>query len=96
MTSFFVGDRLKPFFLVEIYPNKKIVSIYKSDKYSKNEDFYEKYALGKLLITTKYNDIIFVKKPVSYKNALLVPEIILKTKTGCIIVSKTVEEYTKK
>ena len=47
MNSFFVGDKLKPSFLVEIIKKQKIVSIYKPDKYSKNEEFYEKYSLGK-------------------------------------------------
>ena len=58
MNSFFVGDKLKPSFLIDVI--KKIISIYKPDKYSKNEDF-SKYSLGKLLLQTKYNDIIFVK-----------------------------------
>ena len=34
----------------------------------------EKYALGEVIITTKFNDIIFIKNPVSYKNNLYVPK----------------------
>ena len=41
--SFFVGDKIKPSFLIEINTKQKIVSIYKPDKISKNEEFYEKY-----------------------------------------------------
>ena len=92
MNSFFVGDKLKPSFLIEVITKQKIISIYKPDKYSKNEDFYEKYSLGKLLIQTKYNDIIFVKKPVSYKNFLFSPEIIFMIKNKYLIVSKTIKE----
>ena len=92
MNSFFVGDKLKPSFLIEVIPKQKIISIYKPDKYSKNEEFYEKYSLVKLLIQTKYNDIIFVKKPVSYKNFLFSPEIIFKIKNKYLVVSKTIKE----
>ena len=90
MNSFFVGDKLKPSFLIEVI--KKKISIYKPDKYSKNEKFYEKYSLGKLLIRTKYNDIIFLKKPVSYKKFLFSPEIIFRIKNKYLIVSKTIKE----
>jgi hypothetical protein len=92
MNSFFVGDKLKPSFLIEVIKKQKIISIYKPDKYSKNEEFYEKYSLGKLLIQTKYNDIIFIKKPVSYKNYLFSPEIIIKIKNKYLIISKTIKE----
>ena len=94
MNSFFVGDnKLKPSFLVEIMTKQKKINIYKPDNYSKNETFYEKYSLGKLLIQTKYDKIIFVKKPVPYKkNFLFVPEIIFKIKNKYFIVSKTIKE----
>jgi len=92
MNSFFVGDKLKPSFLVDITKQKKI-NIYKPDKYSKNEPFYDKYSLGKLVIQTKYDNIIFVKIPVPYKkNYLFVPEIIFKIKNKYFIVSKTIKE----
>jgi len=79
MHSYFVGSKLKPTFLVEIEPKKKIISIYKPDKYSAKLDFYEKYSLGLLLITIKYNNIIFLEKPILYKQKHhLVNEMIIK------------------
>ena len=92
MNSFFVGNKTKPSFLLEVIPAKKIISIYKPDKYSKNEEFYEKYSLGELLITTKFNNIIFSKNPVSYKDYLFVPEVILKIKNKYFVVSKKITE----
>ena len=92
MSSFFVGKKSRPSFLLEVIPDKKIISIYKPDKYSKNEDFYEKYALGKMIITTKFNNIVFSKNPVSYKNNLFVPIIILKIKNKYFSVSNTISE----
>jgi len=90
--SFFVGDKLKPSFLIEINTKQKIISIYKPDKISKNEEFYEKYSLGKLIIQTKYKDIIFEKKPVSYKHFLFSPKIIFKVKNKYLVVAKTIRE----
>ena len=92
MNSFFVGKKTKPSFLLEVIPEKKIISIYKPDKYSKNEEFYEKYALGEMIITTKFNNIVFIETPVSYKNHLFVPIIILKIKNKYFVVSKTISE----
>lgn len=92
MNSFFVGNKTKPSFLIEIRQKPKTISIYKPDKYSKNEEFYEKYALGKLVIQSKYDNIIFVKKPVPYKNNLFVAEIIFKIKNKYLVVSKTIKE----
>jgi hypothetical protein len=75
---FFVGKKSKPSFLLEVIPDKKIINIYKPDKYSKNEDFYEKYSLGEMIISTKFTNIVFSKKPVSYKSYyLFVPKIFL-------------------
>lgn len=92
MSSFFVGKKSRPSFLLEVIPDKKIISIYKPDKYSKNEDFYEKYALGEMIITTRFNNIVFSKNPVSYKNNLFVPIIILKIKNKYFSVSNTISE----
>jgi len=96
MSSFFVGEKSRPSFLLEVIPDKKIISIYKPDKYSKNEDFYEKYALGEMIITTKFNNIVFSKNPVSYKNNLFVPIIILKIKNKYFSVSNTISEIIMK
>lgn len=92
MDSLFVGSKSKPSFLIEILPKKKELSIYKPDKFSKNEEFYEKYSLGKLLLNTKYNNIIIVKKPIPYKGFLYVPEIIFKIKNKHFLVSNKIEE----
>lgn len=95
MNSFFVGNKIKPSFLIEIIKKKKMISCYKPDIYSKNEEFYEKYSLGEQLIDSKYNDIIFIKKPIPYKNHLYVPEIILKIKNKYFLISNKIEEINK-
>lgn len=93
MISLFVGDKLKPSFLVEIIPKKKIISIYKPDKYSKNEeDFYEIYSLGKLMVNTTYDKIIYEIKPISYKNYLFVPEMFFKINNKLVSISKKIKE----
>jgi hypothetical protein len=97
MNSFFVGNKTKPSFLVEVMPSKKIITIYRPDKYSKNEAFYEKYSLGEVLVRTKFTNIIFSKKPVSYKNAsFFVPEIGVKIKNKMFVISKTITEKDMK
>jgi len=95
MNSFFVGAKSNPSFLVEIITKKKLISIYKPDKFSKNEEFYEKYSLGKLLIDTKYDSIIFLKKPIYYKKHLYTPKIIVKIKNKYICISKTINNNYK-
>jgi hypothetical protein len=72
MTNFeyFVGSKTKPTFLVEIDTKNKHLQIYTPDKYSKNEEFIEKYTLGKKVLDTKYKNIIFCEKPVSYKSKI--------------------------
>jgi len=91
MNSIFLGNKSKPNFLVEILPKKKQISIYKPDKYSKNEEFYEKYSLGQLLITTNYNEIICEKKPIPYKDFLFTPKLIFKIKNNYLCVSNTLK-----
>jgi hypothetical protein len=41
---------------------KKDITIYKPDKISKDEEFYEKYALGKIVFTAKNAEIIGGKR----------------------------------
>jgi hypothetical protein len=36
MKSFFVGNKARPSFLVELDPAKKTISVYAPDQYSKN------------------------------------------------------------
>ena len=87
MYKYFVGKKSNPTFLVEV--DKKI-SIYKPDKYSKNENFYEKYSLGELVLETKYDEI-FVN-PVSFKKFLFAPEMIVKIKKKYLIISTNIKE----
>ena len=60
MNFYFVGSKTTPDFLVEL--NKNNLTIYKPDKYSKDEEFYEKYALGKVVFTAKNAEIIGGKR----------------------------------
>ena len=92
MTSFFIGKKSRPSFLLEVIPDKKIISIYKPDKYSKHEESYEKYALGEMIMTTKCNNILFIKNPISYKNHLFVPILIVKIKNKYFVISNTISE----
>ena len=65
MDSYFVGSKSSPEFLVELRKKKTKydnLTIYKPDKYSKNEEFYEKYALGKVVFTAKNAEIIGGKR----------------------------------
>lgn len=87
MKSFFVGKKSNPTFLVEV--DKKI-NIYKPDKYSKNEEFYEKYSLGELILETKYDEVF--ANPVSFKKYLYAPELIIKIKKKYIILSTIMKE----
>ena len=91
MNSFFVGKKSRPSFLVEVISDKKIISIYKPDKYSKHEEFYERYSLGEMILKTKYNTIHF-KNPIPYKNNFYVPEITVKIKNKHFVLSKTITE----
>jgi len=77
MKSFFVGNKARPSFLVEINPAKKAISVYAPDQYSKDEEFYEKYSLGKVIAQGTYHHVIFCQKPAAYKKALYVPELLV-------------------
>ncbi len=90
MGSYFVGSKTTPDFLVEL--NKNNLTIYKPDKYSKDEEFYEKYALGKVVFTAKNSEIIFTKNIVSYKKEKYTPELIIRTKNKYIFVNKNIKK----
>jgi len=77
MKSFFVGNKARPTFLVEVNPTKKTISVYAPDQYSKDEEFYEKYSLGKVVVQGTYQHVILCQKPAAYKKALYVPELIV-------------------
>jgi len=76
--SIFVGSKVKPSFLVEMNKKTKEIAVYTPDEYSKNEEFYERYSLGKLLIKAKYTEIAFSKKPAPYKKFSHVPSMSVK------------------
>jgi len=76
MKSIFIGSKSKPSFLVEVSPKK--ICVYQPDSFSKKEDFYERYSLGKK-IEISYSKIHF-KEPVAYKGHLYVPEMTITIK----------------
>jgi hypothetical protein len=90
MKSIFIGSKSKPTYLVEIHPSKKQIHIYKPDRFSKNEEFYEKYALGVEVLTAKYDKIM--AQPTSYKHYLHAPEMIVYIKKKPIRIATTIRE----
>ena len=90
MKSIFVGSKSKPTFLVEILPKKKEISIYMPDTFSKNEEFYEKYALGRLVIKAKYDTI--KASPVPYKGYLYASELVVKIKNKEFSITNKIKE----
>ena len=90
MTAYFIGSKSSPEFLVEVNKTTKNIDIYKPDKMSKNEEFYEKYSLGKLVLSAKYKNIIFIKKPVSYKKHKYVSDIIVQTNEKYLLINNKI------
>jgi hypothetical protein len=90
MGSYFVGSKSSPEFLVEL--RKKDLTIYKPDKISKDEEFYEKYALGKIVFTAKNAEIIFTQNTVSYKKEKYTPEVIIRANNKYILVNKNIKK----
>jgi hypothetical protein len=90
MKSIFIGSKVTPTYLVEIHPVKKEISIYKPDRFSKNEEFYEKYSLGQLVLSAKYDKIIV--QPAAYKGYLHAPEMIVYIKKKPIRIATTIRE----
>jgi hypothetical protein len=95
MEHFFVGKKANPRYLVETIPKKKEIKIYKPDKYSDHLDHYERYALGKNILTINYENILFTKQPVDNNEHRYIPEIIIKTKNTYIWVSKHIKTFNK-
>ena len=90
MNFYFVGSKSSPEFLVEL--NKNNLTIYKPDKISKNEEFYEKYALGKVVFTAKNAEIIFTQNVVStHKIYKYTPELIVRANDKYILVNKNIK-----
>jgi hypothetical protein len=92
MDSYFVGSKSSPEFLVELRKKTKDITIYKPDKISKDEEFYEKYALGKIVFTAKNAEIIFTQNTVSYKKEKYTPELIIRTNNKYILVNKNIKK----
>lgn len=90
MKSIFIGSKARPTYLVEIHPAKKQIHIYKPDRFSKNEEFYEKYSLGQEVLTAKYDKIIV--QPVAYKQFLHAPEMIVIIKKKPIRIASAIRE----
>ena len=84
----FIGSKKSPTFLLNIDKNKNVI-IYTPDKLSKNEEFYEKYSLGKIVLNDKYDDIIFINKLESYiMKKKYVPQLIIKLKTKYFLINE--------
>jgi hypothetical protein len=90
MKPIFIGSKARPTYLVEIHPAKKQIHIYKPDRFSKNEEFYEKYSLGQPVLTATYDKIIV--QPVAYKHYLHAPEMIIIIKKKPIRIATTIRE----
>ena len=96
MDSYFIGSKTSPEFLVEVYKKTKDITIYKPDKYSKDEEFYEKYALGKVVIKAKNAEIIFTQNVISYKKEKYTPELIIRANDKYILVNNTIKKLKTK
>lgn len=98
--NIFVGSEKNPTFLVEINKN---ITVYKPDKYSKNEDPYEKYSLGEIILQTSFDSVIY-KGLTKYNipgypiKAYITPEIIIRIKDKyiCITNKLTYKDKTMK
>lgn len=90
MKSFFVGTKSNPSFLVEV-TSKKII-VYQPDTYSKKENFYERYSLGKKVMETNYSRILFKAVPIPYKYYFYVPELIVIIKKKHVLIKNRIEE----
>jgi len=90
--EFFVGSKSKPSFLVEVSPKK--ITVYQPDKYSKKEDFFERYYLGKKVLETSYSKFLLKTLPVPYKHYSVpyVPEIIVIIKKKQVLIKNRIEE----
>jgi len=87
--NIFVGSEKNPTFLVEINKN---ITVYKPDKYSKNEDPYEKYSLGEIILETSFDSVIY-KGLTKYNipgypiKAYITPELIIRIKDKYICIT---------
>ena len=94
MKSILIGKKAKPTYLVEIAPNKKQLTVYKPDQYSKSEEFYERYVLGETVLTTKYDKLFFKAHPVAYRRMKGAPELLYATEMVVVIKKKQIRIST--
>jgi len=93
----FVGSEKNPTFLVEINKN---ITVYKPDKYSKNEDPYEKYSLGEIILETSFDSVIY-KGLMKYNvpgysiKAYTTPQLIIRIKDKYVCISNTLTYNSK-
>ena len=96
--NIFVGSEKNPTFLVEINKN---ITVYKPDKYSKNEDPYEKYSLGEIILQTSFDSVIY-KRLTKYNipgypiKAYITPELIIRIKDKYICITNKLTYKFKK
>lgn len=95
MKSILIGKKATPTYLVEIMPNKKQLTIYKPDRYSAREEFYEKYVLGEIVLTTKYDKLFFKDHPIAYRRITGAPELLYATEMVIVIKKKQIRISTR-
>jgi len=78
MDTFYVGPKKPPQYLVEVYKNERQIRVYTPDRYSKKQQFHDRYALGKKVVDTRYDEIIITKRPSAYKNYKYLPELVVR------------------
>jgi hypothetical protein len=92
MKPILIGNKAKPTYLIEFQP--KTLTIYKPDRYSKNEDFYERYTLGQVVLTTPYDNILFAKAPVAYRRVMDAPDLLYATELIIVVKKKQIRVST--
>jgi hypothetical protein len=100
----FIGKKNNPTYMIEINKNKKLINIYKPDKYSlEMKDYIEQYTLGKCIYEIKYKKYFFKKNDcVKYINKYfyerdkvnLLSEIVFLTDEGYLWIKDDIYENT--
>ena len=96
----FIGDKKKPFYMIEIIKSKHLIVIYRPDKYSEKEkDFFDRYYLGETY-EIEYDKIIYMKNSLLYYSksekesdlcSHILPEMIIKSENKYILVRDSVK-----
>ena len=102
----FIGNKNNPSYMIEINKNKKIINIYKPDKYSlKMKDFVEQYTLGETLFDIKYKKYYYIgKKCIIYTgknnyfntndNVYLLDDILFELKDRYLLIKDDIYDNT--